>query len=148
MKQKEENKRCRCRQTARVRGGNDVCRSPQKLSDSHIRSGGAPCVGLHIYMGPFCGSLEKQVKKAPFCHFIPAFKPPQFHRPPAPTPPLCLCSIKMYQAGWRSTGRRGLFILSPPAHINDLAPVVPRRGDVHINSSHTHKRRGTRVEHR
>lgn len=54
----------------------------------------------------------------------------------------------MYQAGWRNTGRRGLFILSPPAHINDLAPVVPRRRDVHINSSHTRERRGTRVEHR
>lgn len=54
----------------------------------------------------------------------------------------------MYQAGWRNTGRRKLFILSPPAHINDLAPVVPRRGDIHINSSHTRDRRGTRVEHR
>ena len=132
-------------------GTSSICVSPPQLSDTRILCREAPCVVFNIYMGPFCGSLEKQVKKKklPFCHFIPAFKPPQFHRPPASAPPpLCLCSIKMYQAGWRNTGRRGLFILSPPAHINDLAPVVPRRGDVHINSSHTRKRRGTRVEHR
>lgn len=54
----------------------------------------------------------------------------------------------MHQAAWRNTVRRGLFILNPPAHINDSAPVVCHRGDVHINSSHTRKRRSTRVEHR
>lgn len=84
-------------------------------------------------------------KRAPFLSFYPCF---QSIPNSIALPPLCLCSIKMYQAGWRITGRGGLFIPSPPAHINDLAPVVPRRGDVHINSSHTRKRRGTRVEHR
>lgn len=103
---------------------------------------------LNIYMGPFCGCLEEQVKKSSLSVILSLLLSlPNSIALPLP-PPLCLCSIKMYQAGWRNTGRRGLFILSPPAHINDLAPVVPRRGDVHINSSHTRKRRGTRVEHR
>lgn len=107
------------------------------------------CGSQHLHGSILWQSGRNRWKKElPFCHFIPAFKPPQFHCPPTLTPPLCLSSIKMYQAGCRNTGRRGLFILSPPAHINDLAPVVPRRGDIHINSSHTRKRRGTRVEHR
>lgn len=52
---------------------------------------GAPCVALNIYMGPFCGSLERQVKeKLPFCHFIPAFKPPPIPLPSHPHTPLSL----------------------------------------------------------
>lgn len=99
------------------------------------------CGSRHLHGSILCQSGEA----APFLSFYPCF---QSIPNSIALPPLCLCSIKMYQAGWRITGRGGLFILSPPAHINDLAPVVPRRGDVHINSSHTRERRGTRVEHR
>lgn len=132
------------------RNNNGISVKVLQSSVTHICCAVRLCVWfLTFTWNHFVAVWQTRWKESPpFCHFILAFKPPQFHCPPTPTPPLCLCSIKMYQAGWRNIGRRGLFILSPPAHINDLAPVVPCQGDVHINSSHTRERRGTRVEHR
>lgn len=111
---------------------------------------------------PFWSSRWKQ--KLPFLSFYPELikllslppltlqtTPPSI---PSPSQPPSSTSLSFAQSecirqtGCNSAWRWGClsWIL---LHISmTRAPVVPRQGDVHINSSHTRQRRGARVEHR
>lgn len=92
------------------------------LCSETVLSVDAPCEVLNIYMNSFCLEEEGEEKAVPFG----VISSVQFHRPPM-IPPLFARS-KCIRQGCCNTARRGLFIQSPAAHINDSAPVAPSSG--------------------
>lgn len=77
-------------------------------SVTHILSREAPCVVLNIYMGPFCGCLEEQVKKSSLSVILSLLlslpNSSALPLPPPPTPSVFAQSKCIRRAGVTPVG--------------------------------------------